>query len=127
MKNLLLIIFLFTTTGSFAQSKVVEDSISVSGNCVMCKRRIEAALDLPGIKAADWNVKTKKLFIAYKSEKISALEIHKAVAAIGHDTDKVKAKDEVYAELAFCCLYRDHDPHGPGHEEKEGHDDGHED
>jgi hypothetical protein len=34
------------------------------------------------------------------------------IAAVGHDTDKVKAKDEVYADLPFCCLYRDHDHSG---------------
>lgn len=63
-----------------AQKKVVEDSISVSGNCVMCKMRIEAALDLDGVKYSEWNVKTKKLFIAYKPEKISDKEIAQAIA-----------------------------------------------
>jgi len=28
---------------------------------------------------------------------------------VGHDTDKAKAKVDVYTELPFCCLYRDHD------------------
>lgn len=108
------------TTSSFsikAQSKVKEDSISVKGNCIQCKKRIETSLDLKGVKFSEWNVKTKKLFIAYRADKISEKEIHEAIAAAGHDTGLVNAQDTTYAKLPFCCLYRDHDPHGPNGEE----------
>lgn len=100
-----------------AQSKIKEDSISVKGNCIMCKRRIEASMDLNGVKFSEWNVKTKKIFVAYRPDKISEKEIHEALAAAGHDTNLVKAQDSTYADLPFCCLYRDHDPHGPNGEE----------
>lgn len=78
----------------------------------MCKKRIETALDKTGIKQAVWDTKSKELKVTYNSSKITEEQIHKVVAAVGHDTDKVKAKDEVYADLPFCCLYRDHDHSG---------------
>jgi len=33
------------------------------------------------------------------------MEIHEAIAAVGHDTEKVKATDEAYEELHTCCKY----------------------
>lgn len=112
MKNILLITtILFISTASYSQKNVVEDSIHVYGNCVMCKTRIETALDIAGVKVAEWNVDTKKLFIAYREDKISKQDILKAIAEAGHDTDELRADNNVYSELPFCCLYRDHDPH----------------
>ena len=92
-----------------AQSKIVTATIKVYGNCTMCKKRIETALDHKGIKKAEWSPKTKNLQVTYNSAKISETQIHEIVAQAGHDTDKVKAKDETYASLPFCCLYRDHE------------------
>jgi hypothetical protein len=34
-------------------------------------------------------------------------DIQKAIAQIGHDTEKFKAPDEVYNKLPECCLYRE--------------------
>ena len=119
--NLIFIILFFAVglTGTFAQGKTTKADIRVFGNCAMCKNRIETALDHPGIKLAQWNAETKNLEVVYNNRKITEQEIHALVAATGHDTDSVKAKDEVYAKLPFCCLYRDHDhsniqdePHG---------------
>ncbi len=92
-----------------AQSGTVATSIKVFGNCAMCKARIEKVLDYKGIKQAQWNTKTKQLDVVYNADKITEQKIHELVASVGHDTEKVKAKDEVYALLPFCCLYRDHD------------------
>jgi hypothetical protein len=78
----------------------------------MCKHRIETALDHNGIKMAQWDATTKNLDIVYNSNKISEQKIHEIIASTGHDTEKAKAKDEVYAKLPFCCLYRDHDHSG---------------
>jgi periplasmic mercuric ion binding protein len=102
---------------AFSQ-KTVKANIKVSGNCFMCKQRIETALDQPGIKSAQWNVETKNLEVVYNSNKISEDKIHQIVAAAGHDTDKQKTTDEVYSKLPFCCLYRDHD-HGDIKDEDE--------
>ncbi|NOT76551.1 MAG: heavy-metal-associated domain-containing protein [Cyclobacteriaceae bacterium] len=110
------IIFFFiiaiSSVTSFAQSKVITSNIKVYGNCSMCKNRIETALDQKGIKLAKWDTKSKELQVVYNSDKITEQQIHEIIASVGHDTDKVKAKDEVYSKLPFCCLYRDHG-HGP--------------
>ena len=110
--NFIVFIILFAfmgTTDLYAQSKASITSIKVYGNCVMCKNRIETALDYPGIKSAQWDPETKVLKLIYNNRKISEKQIHGLVASTGHDTDSVKADDEVYAKLPFCCLYRDHD------------------
>jgi len=109
---LTILILAIAASFSNAQSKNVKTTIKVYGNCTMCKNRIETALDTKGIKQAIWDPKTKELQVVYVSAKITEKEIHELVAAVGHDTDKVKANDEVYAELPFCCLYRDHDHKG---------------
>ncbi len=95
-----------------AQSKNVTANIKVYGNCIMCKQRIETALDHAGIKLAKWDTQSKNLEVVYNSKKITEQQVHELVAAAGHDTDKVKAKNDVYAKLPFCCLYRDHDHTG---------------
>jgi mercuric ion binding protein len=109
------ILFLAISVIAYSQSKLTTANIKVYGNCAMCKKRIETALDHKGVKLAKWDPKTKELEVVYNDEKISELQIHEIVASVGHDTDKVKAKDEVYAALPFCCLYRDHGHDGMDH------------
>src|SRR5687768_13395778 len=99
----------FGITGVYAQGKTTKTNIKVFGNCGMCKNRIETALDVPGIKVANWDTESKNLEVVFNNRKLTEEQIHNLVASTGHDTDKVKAKDEVYAKLPFCCLYRDHD------------------
>jgi len=109
-----IVTFICIAFATFAQTKnkktVVAD-LKVYGNCGMCKERIETALDHKGIKQAKWDPTTKNLNVVYVPTKITEQEICDLVASVGHDTDKSKAKDEVYSKLPFCCLYRDHD-HG---------------
>lgn len=113
MKNISILFFIVISSVAYAQSsKVVKADIKVYGNCGMCKTRIQKALDRTGIKTATWDSKTKNLSVVYNAEKITEEQIHKFIADVGHDTDKVKAKDETYAKLPFCCLYRDHDHSG---------------
>lgn len=121
MKTVITFIFVILATVSFAQNKTVEARIKVYGNCAMCKMRIETALDSKGIKTASWDKTTKELNVVYNSSKITEQEIHQLIASVGHDTDKVKAKDEVYADLPFCCLYRDHDHSGIKEEQSKHH------
>jgi hypothetical protein len=128
MKTNIIFIFLFlfaAVAGNtvLAQGKSVKASIKVYGNCGMCKSRIETALDQQGVKLASWDTKTKNLEVVYNSKKITEDKIHELIAGAGHDTDKVKAKNEVYAKLPFCCLYRDHDHSGIKDEKHEKHND----
>ncbi len=90
-----------------SKHKVITEKIKVDGVCGMCKDRIEDALDLKGVKYADWDEFYKILTIRYNKKLITNDEIQRAVAAIGHDTEKYKATDAVYNALHGCCKYRD--------------------
>lgn len=80
---------------------------TVKGLCGMCKERIENAALIKGVKLAEWNKETDILKVVYNPQKVKLDDIHASVAAAGHDTDKVKADDQVYKKLPRCCAYRD--------------------
>lgn len=108
MKKYLLIPFsiLFICNLSFAQAWKT-DSIKVSGNCQMCKDRIEESLYISGIKNAKWSPETKMLNYSYKPKKISKNQIKEKVAAVGHDAENYPGNQEAYATLPDCCKYRE--------------------
>lgn len=85
--------------------------IKVEGICGMCETRIENALDLKGVKFADWDLDTKVCKIIYRPDKISEEEFHKTLTAIGHDTESMKATDEAYGGIHSCCKYRSDTTH----------------
>lgn len=85
--------------------KEVKETIKVSGNCGMCKKKIEAAAKNAGASFASWNAETKELVVAYNGKKTSNAKIQEAVAASGYDTENVKATDEAYNNLHACCKY----------------------
>lgn len=85
---------------------VQKATFGVSGNCEMCKDRIEeAAKSVKGVTTAVWDVKTKKISVTYNSSLDGIVSIQKAIAKAGHDTGKYKADDKVYNALPSCCLY----------------------
>lgn len=78
----------------------------VYGNCDMCKDRIERATNnMEGVNNAVWNKETKMISVSFNGNKTSLPAIHKAIAAVGHDTDQETAPDEVYESLPPCCQY----------------------
>jgi Cu(I)/Ag(I) efflux system membrane fusion protein len=80
---------------------------TVSGNCDLCKDRIEkAAKSVQGVVSANWNVKTKKIKVDFRPEETDPISIHKAIAMAGHDTDKEKTDTKTYESLPECCRYR---------------------
>ena len=109
MKNnnyLFISIFLLVTLNSFSQTKSAK--IVVDGVCMMCEERIEKkAIDVKGIKLADWNLDNRVLKVVYNEKKITINEIHEFLGSIGHDTEKKIASDEAYSLLDPCCQYRD--------------------
>jgi len=108
MKNLILGIVIALGVMSFSFINPPAKAVfKVSGNCGMCKKRIEAAMDTKGIRSAEWDVDSKMIEVIYVPEKITLDQIHKLIAGVGHDTDKEKATDEVYKKLPDCCLYRE--------------------
>jgi cation transport ATPase len=72
----------------------------------LCKKRIEkAAFSVSGVKSAVWDIDTHQLNLILNEEKTTLLDVKKAVAKVGHDTDDVKATDEEYDNLHGCCKY----------------------
>ncbi|MGG5506691.1 MULTISPECIES: efflux RND transporter periplasmic adaptor subunit [unclassified Myroides] len=79
---------------------------TVSGNCDMCKARIEkAAKSVAGVSSATWNAKDQMLHLNFDKAKTDQQKISKAIAAAGHDTALDKAPDTAYDALPSCCLY----------------------
>jgi copper chaperone CopZ len=86
------------------QAKKTE-TFKVWGNCDMCKTRIEKAVKEEGATDALWNQKTKMLTVTFDPSKTNKDALSKKLASVGHDTEKYKAADEVYAKLPSCCHY----------------------
>jgi len=90
------------------KSNLVHAMFKVRGNCGMCKDRIEeAALSVAGVESANWESEAEMLYLNFDAVKTNSDAIQKAIAALGHDTEKFKAPDDIYEELPGCCLYRE--------------------
>jgi len=89
-----------------SKSTVKTEVLNVKGNCESCKARIEKAAKVDGVSKATWDAKTKKLTLTYDPAKVKTDTVLKALAAVGHDTDKFKATDKAYNSLPGCCKYR---------------------
>ncbi|HEX5669733.1 MAG TPA: TonB-dependent receptor [Chitinophagaceae bacterium] len=81
-------------------------SLKVHGACVMCKQRIESAMKLKGVRMAKWDMSSHMLSVTFDPAVLKEEDVHNKMAAIGHDTELRKAKDDVYNELPECCHYR---------------------
>lgn len=104
-----IIMLTMIATSAYAGNEKKE-TFAVKGNCGMCEKTIEkAAKNVEGVTEADWDVKAKKITVTYDESKTNLDTIHKAIADTGYDTDKVKAKDEVYNKLHGCCKYERED------------------
>jgi periplasmic mercuric ion binding protein len=107
MKTLKVLLTLFICTAiaqtSLAQSKT--EKIKVAGECGMCKNKIEKAAKSAGASYASWSETSKVLTVKYNSRSSNTAKIEKAVAAVGYDTQGVKATDEAYSKLHSCCKY----------------------
>jgi len=86
-----------------AQTKT--ESFKVSGNCGMCKTKIEKAAKEAGAKEASWDADTKTLTVTYKSSTTNTAKIQEKIAAVGYDNEGAKATTEAYKKLHGCCQY----------------------
>ncbi|MEP2935989.1 MAG: heavy-metal-associated domain-containing protein [Gilvibacter sp.] len=108
MRNFVIVLLLVAGISAQAQNKNKRDTLEVDGVCMMCKVRIEkAALKTIGVKSAIWNVETHDLKLIYNENKTDLSKIESNIAAVGHDTPKIKATDEAYNAIDMCCKYRD--------------------
>lgn len=110
MRNIILgMLLLFVSLSAQAQqpkNKNAKYDIEVNGNCEMCKKRIEkAAFSVKGVKSAEWHIDDHTLHLILNEEKCSPLDVKKAIAKVGHDSDEVKATKEDFEKLHGCCLY----------------------
>lgn len=110
MKRIVLLvlacIFSLTMVAQEKKSKNKKVVIKVAGNCGMCEKRIEkAAYSVKGVKNAEWHVDCQDIHLVIDETKCSADDVAKAIAAVGHDTGKIKADDAVYEKLHGCCNY----------------------
>jgi Cu(I)/Ag(I) efflux system membrane fusion protein len=86
---------------------ITKGLLNVSGNCEMCKERIEkTALSVTGVTSATWDVNSKKLNFDYEKILTDLNKVAHAVAGAGHDNELFKSRDDVYNALPACCLYR---------------------
>src|SRR6476660_6036690 len=110
MKNIilgmLLVLVGFTANAQDKKNKNAKYTFEVNGNCDQCQKRIQkASYSVDGVKSALWDVDTHQLTLILNEEKCNVLDVKKAVAKIGHDTEEVKATDEDYKNLHHCCQY----------------------
>lgn len=102
--------FLFMWGGAFQlfgyAAPPITVKFKVKGNCEMCRTRIEGALKATsGVKSAKWSVLNQEVTVKFSPEKVNEKQLHQKVAAVGYDTDDVKAPEAVYAKLPQCCRY----------------------
>jgi copper chaperone CopZ len=103
---LLLMLIGFSVQAQVKKNKNAKYVIEVNGNCEQCQKRIQkAAFSVEGLKSVVWNIETHQLNVILNEEKCSLLDVKKAIAKVGHDTDEVKATYAVYEKLHHCCLY----------------------
>lgn len=110
MKALIFICLgVFLSLSGLAQNKktVKTATIAVKGNCESCKKRIENAADIKGVKVSEWDEVKQTITVTYRADQVSLEDIEKAIAASGHDTKNAKGRDANYKNLPDCCKYRD--------------------
>jgi len=105
IKTIILSFFLLGINSLNAQS-IETTKFEVEGNCGMCKTRIEKAALINGVTSAIWDSETQLITLKYDKSKVNILDVHQKIAAVGHDTKKVKAPNNIYENLPGCCLYR---------------------
>ena len=89
---------------SFAQ-KTKTETFKVSGNCGMCKSKIEKAAKEAGASYASWDVEKKEITIKYNSASTNTAKVQQQIAAVGYDNAGAKASNESYDKLHGCCKY----------------------
>jgi len=97
-------LLMMVTTISFAQ-KTKSETFKVSGNCGMCKTKIEKAAKDAGATYAAWDVEKKEVTVKYNNSSTNTAKIQKQIAAVGYDNVGAKATDETYNKLHGCCKY----------------------
>ena len=103
-----ILISVLISLSTIDQNSNAKANFRVDGVCMMCKSRIETTtIKLKGVKASKWDMNTSQISLIYNEKKIKLNDIHRSIAEIGHDTEKVRATEKAYNSLDPCCKYRD--------------------
>lgn len=106
--NFLVLICLLISSVGLAQEKNKKLTLDVNGKCLMCKARIEkAALNVPGVKYASWDIPSHQLALVMDERKTDVMKVKTALVEAGHDTKELKASQEAYDKIHPCCKYRE--------------------
>ena len=99
--------FSLTSSAQTKTTKGMDQTVSfkVTGICGDCKARIEStALDVKGVKKAEWDIQTDMLVIV-GSSKMDKQKVATALAKAGHKSELAEADPKGYANLPACCQY----------------------
>jgi periplasmic mercuric ion binding protein len=89
----------------FAGGEKDTATFTVSGNCDMCKTRIEAGAKKGGANKANWNLGTHVIQVIFDPAKTTVGQIQQGIAGAGYDTEKYKSSLDAYQKLPLCCQY----------------------
>lgn len=90
---------------SLVMAQTVTERFQVSGNCGMCKSKIEKAAKDAGATAASWNEDSKELVVSFASGNSSVTQIQQKIAEVGYDNAGARSTDAAYNYLHGCCKY----------------------
>lgn len=113
---MLLVSLLYTAQIKNAKTETVK----ISGNCDMCKSKIEKSGNVKNVATVNWDKDSKMATLTYDPSKTNQQEILKRIANAGYDSESFYAPDDVYAKLPSCCQYKRNktttkDGHGHDH------------
>lgn len=107
MKFLYSILFL-SLIGLFAcktETANKTETFKVWGNCEKCKKTIENACVIEGVKEKNWNIESTLMTVTFDTTVVSLDRIQQAIANAGYDNDKYYGDDYAYGKLEACCQY----------------------
>lgn len=90
---------------TIANAQTKTETFKVSGNCGMCKSKIEKAAKEAGAKDATWDMDTKVLTVTYNSSTTNTAKMQEKIAGVGYDNAGATATVETYNKLHGCCKY----------------------
>jgi hypothetical protein len=106
LKTGMAVFYTLSSINGIAQIKnPIVETVSINGNCGMCKATIEKAGNLKNIASINWNKDTKSAVITYDKTRTTSGAILKKIALAGYDSEQYLAPDEAYAALPSCCQY----------------------
>jgi len=107
MKKLhLILVIIFVSAFSYTSKAQTNEEVKIqtSGQCGMCKDRIEKALSYEkGIVSSNFDVTTKIVTVVYKPSKINPDKIRITISKLGYQADGFKADPIAYENLPACC------------------------